>query len=167
MGNTQCSDTCSNCTCLNLSSYEGAECTRLLKGEQTNILFFFGVLIMYVVLIVYFSCIKFKSNDEDSYAAQVLNNLADFFNVYKENISRPELISQYLFAIGLVVFLTSLIWRQYENMDYNCTTSDETDVQGYLDGINVLFYIFIGVIAIFVLQAFIHYIRICIRYIRS
>ena len=165
MGNTHCSDTCSNCTCLSLTSYEGAECTRLLKGEQTTILLFFGILIMFVVFIVYFGCIKFNSYAGKSYGAQFIENVAGFLK--KEVTSKSGLISWYAFAIGAVSFLTALIWRQYENMDYDCTTSEETDIKFFIDGIDVFFYIFIGVLVIIVLEAFYLGIRLCLRKIRA
>ena len=52
MGNTQCAESCSECECLSLSTYEGRECTRLLRQERQPIIFFAGLVLFYLTLFI-------------------------------------------------------------------------------------------------------------------
>lgn len=132
MGNTQCLDTCNTCLCLNLTTFKGDDCTRLLEGEQSSILLFSGFVLFFVTLVVQLGFISYKS--EDNTFTDIVKQALNFLS---GNVTLPLIFA----LLGLAMIVSAIIWGIIEEIDHNrvgCTTRDTRESTWALIGVAVL-----------------------------
>ncbi len=127
MGNIQCADTCNTCTCLNLENYNGTECTRILKGEQPNIVSFVGSTLL--ILTLFFQLGFVKISKKITSIDDLVSETFKYFTRLKDKEDKRFIvvIADSSFIFSVLLLWTGIIWSAVEgDVKSDCSTTEKS-----------------------------------------
>ena len=132
MGNTQCFGNCDTCLCLNLTTFKGDNCTRLLHGEQSSILLFSGSVLFFVTLFVQLGFISYEQEN---------SNLNSIVRAALAFISGKVTLPLIIGGLGLAMIASATVWSLIETLGTKCfvTATDTPESTWAVIGYAVLF----------------------------
>lgn len=154
MGNIQCADSCSTCTCLSLENYTGTECTRMLTGEQPNIIRFVASLLLSLTLFFQFGFVKNFSTNIDS-IKDLVDEVFNYFRTLKDKEDKRFIvvIADSALGISFSLILTGLIWEWVEvGTGSDCTTSEDSSTFWAYITWGIIFALFILLLIFYTIQ---------------
>ena len=167
MGNTQCAESCSECECLSLSTYEGRECTRLLQQERQPIIFFAGIVLFYLTLFIQLGFVKVTKDVKNP--CDLVDETFKFITNEKDKkngqVEQEEIIidesedkkcclyfTNSLLVFSITLWLVGIIWNFVENDSENtCNSSMDSDTIWALEASQWISFITLDILLIFVI----------------